>query len=137
MVAGGIGLALSLSASFAVWHREKQLAELELSARATSYALTLQFGITAYMRKLAGVRALFESISGVSREEFDTFSKQVLSDQTAIVGMSWVPRVTRDQRDLHERAAVRDGLPSYRIKSVASDGTLTPSPDRSEYFPVF
>jgi diguanylate cyclase (GGDEF)-like protein len=136
-VAGCLGLALSLSASFAVWHREKQLAELELSARANSYALTLQFGITAYLRKLAGLRALFDANSRVSREEFDTITKQLLSDQTAILGMSWIPRVTREERDAHERAGVREGLPGYHIKSVASDGSLAPSPDRSEYFPVF
>jgi diguanylate cyclase (GGDEF)-like protein len=137
IVAGSIGLVLSLSAAFTVWHREKQLAQLELSARASSYALTLQFGITAYLRKLAGLRALFDSNNSISREEFDTITKQLLSDQTAILGMSWVPRVTREERDAHERAGVREGLPGYHIKSVASDGSLAPSPDRSEYFPVF
>jgi diguanylate cyclase (GGDEF)-like protein len=137
MVAGGIGLALSLLASYAVWHRENQLAELELNARASTYALTLQFGITAYMRKVSGLRTFFDSKSSVSREEFDTFTKQLLSGQNAILGMSWIPRVMRNERDSHERAGVRDGLPGYHIKSIASDGTLTPSPDRSEYFPVF
>jgi diguanylate cyclase (GGDEF)-like protein len=137
IAAGSIGLVLSLSASFAVWHRERQLAELELSARASSHALTLQFGITAYLRKLAGLRALFDSNSRVSRQEFDTITKQLLSDQTAILGMSWIPRVTREERNAHERAGVREGLPGYHIKSVASDGSLAPSPDRSEYFPVF
>jgi diguanylate cyclase (GGDEF)-like protein len=137
IVAGCLGLALSLSAAFTVWHREKQLAELELNARASSYALTLQFGITAYLRKLAGLRASFDANSSISREEFDTITKQLLSDQTAILGMSWIPRVTHEERDAHERAGVREGLPGYHIKSVASDGSLAPAPDRSEYFPVF
>jgi diguanylate cyclase (GGDEF)-like protein len=137
LVAGGIGLVFSLSASFAVWHREKHLAELELSARASGYAQTLQFGIDAYMRKVSGLRALFDSTNNVGRDQFERFTKQLLSDQSAILGMSWVPRVTRDQRDSHERAGARDGLPDYRIKSVASDGSLAPSPDRSEYLPVF
>ena len=137
LVAGATGLAVSLSASYAVWHREMQLAELELNARASSYALTLQFGITAYMRKVSGLRTLFDSKVSVSREEFETFTKQLLSGQTAILGMSWIPRVTREERSSHERTAVREGLTGYYIKSVASDGSLTPSPDRSEYFPVF
>ena len=107
-----------------------QLAELELNARASSYALTLQFGITAYMRKVSGLRTLFDSKVSVSREEFQTFTKQLLGGQTAILGMSWIPRVTREERSSHERTAVREGLTGYYIKSVASDGSLTPSPDR-------
>jgi CHASE1-domain containing sensor protein len=114
-----------------------QLAELELNARASSYALTLQFGITAYMRRVSGLRTLFDSKVSVSREEFETFTKQLLSGQSAMLGMSWIPRVTREERASHERAAAREGLPNYYIKSVTSDGRLMPSPDRSEYFPVF
>jgi CHASE1-domain containing sensor protein len=45
--------------------------------------------------------------------------------------------VTREERTSHERAAAREGLPNYYIKSVTSDGRLMPSPVRSEYFPVF
>ena len=60
-----------------------------------------------------------------------------MSDQTAILGMSWLPRVARDQRVAHERAAVLDGMASYRIRSAAPDGSLVPSPELSEYFPVF
>jgi CHASE1-domain containing sensor protein len=137
LVVGGAGLALSLAASYAVWHREVQLAELELSSRASSYALTLQFGITAYIRRLSGLRTLFDSKVNVTRQEFATFTKQLLSGQTAILGMSWIPRVTREERTAHERAAEQEGLTNYHIKSVTSDGSLAPSPDRSEYFPSF
>ena len=72
----------------------------------------------------------------VSRAQFEQFTKQLMNDQTAILGMSWIPRVTRDQRVAHERAAVLDGIPGYRIRSVAPDGSMAPSPEKSEYFPV-
>jgi diguanylate cyclase (GGDEF)-like protein len=137
LIVGVGGLALSLSASYALWHREMQLAELELNARASSYALTLQFGITAYMRRVSGLRTLFDSKGSVSREEFESFTKQLLSGQSAMLGMSWIPRVMREERASHERAAARQGLRNYYIKSVTSDGRLIPSPDRSEHFPVF
>jgi diguanylate cyclase (GGDEF)-like protein len=137
VLAGGVGLALSILAWSAVWNREEQLTKLELGTRANTYALTLQFGIASFTRKVAGLRALFDSTTNVSRAEFEEITKYFLKDQIAILGMSWIPRVTRDQRDFHERAGVRDGLPGYRIKSVASDGSLAPSPEHSEYFPVF
>ena len=47
------GLILSVSAWFAVSHREDQLAALELSGRAESHALNLQVGIISYLRKVS------------------------------------------------------------------------------------
>jgi diguanylate cyclase (GGDEF)-like protein len=136
IVAGCVGLTLSLCAAFTVWHRAERLAQLELMARASNYDQTLHFGINMNMRAVTALRALFDS-TNVSRELFETFSKQVLSNQTAMRGMSWVPRVTRDERDAHELAAARDGLPDYQIKSLAADGSLISAPDRHEYFPMF
>ena len=89
-----------------------------------------------YMRRVAALRALFES-TNVSRELFEKFSKQVLSGQSAMRGMSWVPRVTHEARDAHERAAAADGLPDYQIKSLTADGVLASAPYRHEYFPMF
>jgi diguanylate cyclase (GGDEF)-like protein len=137
LAAAGVGLLLSIAVWFAVWHREEQLAGLELNNRANTYALTLQFGINAYMRKVEELRALFDSAGEVRREEFNKFTKQLLSDQNAVVGMTWVPRVTREERGAHERAGIRDGLPDYGIRSVGPDGTIAPSPERSEYLPIF
>jgi CHASE1-domain containing sensor protein len=57
--------------------------------------------------------------------------------QNAILGMSWIPRVTREQRAAYEHAATRDGIPAFRIKAVAADGSMAPSPEKDEYFPVF
>src|SRR5439155_485579 len=136
ILAGCVGLILSLCAAFTVWHRAHLLAELELSARAINYEQTLQFGINMNMRRVAALRALFDS-TNVSRELFEKFSKQVLSDQTATRGMSWVPRITRAERADHERMAEQEGLRGYRIKSMMADGTLAPAPDRAEYFPMF
>jgi len=61
ILAGCVGLILSLSAAFTVWHRANRLAELELTARASNYDQTLQFGINMYMRRVAALRSLFES----------------------------------------------------------------------------
>jgi diguanylate cyclase (GGDEF)-like protein len=132
------GLILSASAWFAVSHREDQMAALELNGRAEGHALNLQVGIISNLRRVSGLRALFESSDGsISRAQFDKFTKQVMNDQDAILGMSWIPRVARDQRVAHERAAVLGGIPDYRIKSVAANGSMAPSPEKNEYFPVY
>src|ERR1700730_9874160 len=132
-----IGLALSVSAWFFVSIREDRLSELELGTRAENHALILQNGIDEYVAKIAALRALFESSdSELSRREFTTFSEFLLRDQTAILAVTWIPRITRANRVAHELAAVREGLPGYRIKSVAADGSLAPSAAADEFFPV-
>ena len=131
------GLVASLSAWVAVSHRENELATLELSSRAYDHALNLQFGINSYLRKVAGLRSFFDVSGNVSRSQFERMTKQLMNDQNAILGMSWIPRIAREQRAAYEQAATRDGIPGYRIKAVAADGSLAPSPEKEEYLPVF
>jgi diguanylate cyclase (GGDEF)-like protein len=132
------GLLASASAWHAVSLSEDRLAKLELASSAENQALNLQVGITSNLRKVFALRALFESFDGkVSRAEFEQFARQLMNDQTALLAMSWLPRIPGDQRVAHERAAVLDGLAAYRIKSVTPDGSMAPSPEKSEYFPVF
>ena len=124
------GLVASLSAWVAVSHRENELAALELSSRAYGHALNLQFGINAYLRRVSGLRAFFDTSGNVSRAQFEKITKQLMNDQNAILGMSWIPRVTREQRAAYEQAATRDGIPGFRIKAVAADGSMAPSPEK-------
>ena len=135
-MAGAVGAILSLAASTAVWNREDGLAAQELIARGNSYHLAMQFGIDAYLSKVEALRALFDATKSVNCEEFEEFSAQILKNQTALRGMAWLPRVTAQERDAHERAAVTDGLVGYQIKSIAPDGSLVAAPSRDEYFPL-
>src|SRR3954451_2457912 len=137
LAACAIGLTLSLAAALATGQRELQLAQIELNGLANGYALTVQFGINTYMRKVIALRTLFDTFGTVSREQFAAFSKQLLTEQVAIVGMGWLPRVPREQREAHERSGAQEGLLGYHIKSARPDGTRAPAPDRDEHFPIF
>jgi len=131
-----LGLVLTASSWWAASLREDRDAALELETHASSHALALQYGMNEYIEELDALQALFQSNSEVSRREFSAFSEIVLRHEPATLAVSWIPRVTREQRVAHERAAAREGLADYRIKSVAADGGLVPAPDKSEYFPV-
>jgi diguanylate cyclase (GGDEF)-like protein len=138
IIAAVVGLALSIYVWRVVTLRENQQAELELSARANSHASILQNGIDQSLTKITALRALFQSADGaVSRQGFETFSEFLLRDQTAILAVSWIPRITGANRVAHELAAAREGFPGYRIKSIAADGSLAPSAAADEYFPIF
>ena len=138
IVAAVVGLALSVYVWRVVTVRENRQAELELSARANSDSLILQNGIDQYLTKITALRALFQSAdSTVSRREFKTFSEFLLRGQTAILAVSWIPRITRANRVAHELAAAGEGVPGYQINSITADGSLAPSAAADEYFPIF
>jgi diguanylate cyclase (GGDEF)-like protein/PAS domain S-box-containing protein len=130
-----------VSCWFAASVREDRLAELDLSARAHSHALVLQSEIGDHMAKLTALRALFEaSDRAISRAEFTSFSQSLLHGETAILAVSWIPRVAHSQRDAHELAAAAEGLTGYRIKSARpGEGMagMAPSAAMPEYFPMF
>jgi len=136
-VAAGIGLALSAGAWLAVSLWEDRLAKLSFDTTAQNYAMVLQNGLNEYLGKLAALRALFDSSPGITRGEFEVFARRLLQDESAIQNLSWVPRVRHDERAAYERAAVRDGLAGFHIQSSAEDGSLVPSPQRDEYYPIY
>ena len=94
--------------------------------------------VNEYFTKLSPLRAMFESAPGaVSEQEFVTFSNRLLRNQSAILSLSWMPRIRNEERAAHEQAAQREGGDDYRIRSVSEDGALGPSPAAAEYFPVY
>ena len=137
IAAGLVGLALSTAVWLTVSVWENRVTEQDFSARANSHALILQNGINEYIAKITALRALFESDSEVSRREFMAFTEFLLHDQTAMLAVSWIPRITHANRFTHELAAAHDGLPDYSIKAEAADSSLSPQADAAEYFPLF
>ena len=137
LVSAIIGIALSIAAAFMVSLWEDRYAKLAFNSIAENRFMMLQNGVTESLSKLMALRALFDSSDHVTRNEFETFARPVLQTTSAIQTLSWVPRVLRSERAEHERAAVEEGFAGYRIKAIAADGSMAPSPENSEYFPIF
>jgi diguanylate cyclase (GGDEF)-like protein len=119
---------------------EDRVAIREFQSVAQNQFGILQNGINQYLSRLVALRALFESSRDeVSRRQFEIFAERTLRDQTAIQSVSWIPRVSHEERAARERSAIDDGIPGYHIKAVAlgPDGSLAPSQERDEYFPIF
>src|SRR5580693_4429250 len=140
LTASAIGVALSIGGGLLVSQWEDRVAIREFQSIAENQSGILQNGINQYLSRLVALRALFQSSRDeVSRRQFEIFAEKILRDQTAIQSVSWVPRVSHAERAARERAAIDDGIPGYRIKAVGlgPDGSLAPSPERDEYFPIF
>jgi CHASE1-domain containing sensor protein len=132
------GVTLSGGAALIIAHWETKVAELTFNTRANNIASTLQSGLNRYFAKIVAFRGLLEAAEhGVTRREFRNFADRILEGQPAILSVSWIPRVRHDERAAHERAAVKDGIADYRIRSIGPDGQTTVSPEQDEYFPVY
>ena len=137
VAAGCIGVALSVAGFFAISHRADGIAALEFDAHAKSHAMMLQNGINDYLDNVSALRALFQASDQVDRQEFQTFTDLLLRHRKGMLAFSWIPRITRDERAAHERAALAEGLVGYRIKSANRNDAVAGAPDQSEYFPIF
>jgi diguanylate cyclase (GGDEF)-like protein/PAS domain S-box-containing protein len=138
LTAGVVGIVASLAVWALTVTSENRTFALEYAQRADNQASVLQDGISNYLDRLYSVRALFDSSNhAIARDEFESFSNSLLVNRIAILNISWIPRVKRDERSAHESAAARDGLPDYHIRAIGPDGSLPVSPDQDEYFPKY
>jgi diguanylate cyclase (GGDEF)-like protein len=133
-----LGAALSFATYSAVAVREDNAVKQDFMFRASNAASALQSGMDAYFDKISALRALFESSDGpVSRQTFEIFADRLLRGQSAILSVSWIPRVGHDQLAAYERAAALDGIAGYHIKSFAPDNAVKISPEEDEYYPIY
>ncbi len=138
LVAAGIGLLLSLIAAYAVGRWEQRVNSAEFEGVAATELIVLQNGINEYLSRLVALRTLFESANEeVTRSEFEVFSARLFENHPGLLRVGWLPKINRKERADYEAAAVDDGVVGYRIKSFTADGSLSPAPQSSEYFPVF
>ena len=138
LVAACIGLLVSLAGACAIGQWEQRVNKAEFEGVAETQAIVLQNGLNEYIMRLVALRTLFESTNEeITRSEFETFSGRLFERHPGIVRVAWVPRINRKERAEYEAAAIGDGISGYQIRSLGADGSITTSPQRDEYFPVF
>ena len=138
ILVGAAGIGMSLTAALLSESHESEHAELQFQVLAENHFMVIQNGLNEYVNRLRAMRALFDSTEDrVTRREFETFARPLLLENSAIVTLSWVPRVLQSERAEHERAGSAEGIAGYRIKAMEEDGRLVLSSAQSEYYPIF
>jgi diguanylate cyclase (GGDEF)-like protein len=138
LVAGCIGLLLSMIAAIAVGRWEQRTTSVEFEGVAATELIVLQNGINEYLSRLMALRTLFESANEeITRSEFEVFSGRLLENHPGLLRVAWLPKIYGRERAEFESAAVNDGLVGYRIRSFTADGSVVRAPPGSQYFPVY
>src|ERR1700712_4831134 len=101
-----LGVAMSAATWFYVSTFDEKIALKAFYQEATDSTRLLTNGLDEYSNKLIAIGTLFSATQhDLTRAEFVAFSSTLFKDQPAILGLSWVPIVTRGGRLAHELAA--------------------------------
>jgi CHASE1-domain containing sensor protein len=136
LAAGCLGVAVAVSAWFAVSVWEERLATAKFTDVAGDYARVLQNGLDEHVGELLSIRAFYDSSREVDADEFALFTRQILAGQSGRMRVIWCPHVNRNERAEFERKQAEKGLAGYSITNWTMNARPAPSPERDEYFPV-
>ncbi len=139
-----LSVALPLCITFAVavavfsiakaWENERVRREFEGRTQVLHNAIEKSFG--DYSEVLHNLSSCYMSSVEVTRDEFRQFVQFPLRQHPDILGLSWNPRITADQRDDFERTIREQGQADFQITEQDEQGRSTAAPSRPHYYPV-
>ncbi len=109
-----LGVAVAVSAWFAVSVWEQRLARAKFNAVAGNYASILQNGLDDFLANITALRAFYDASHTVDPDEFALFTGQLNRGKDDVMRLLWCPRVTRQDRAAFETARRENGSPGFR-----------------------
>jgi len=87
---------------------------------------------------LYGAKGLFVASNFVSKDEFDLFARQVLSNNDTIAALEWIPNISHEQRQAFLNTTRNaNGMPNFNILEKNPNGDMVVAGERERYFPVY
>ena len=105
----------------------------EIAARERAASIVEEFRIP--IEQLFSVRRLFDSVGGVEREVFESFSEPIMR-RYGVRGIRWAPYIQADERDDFERNGKRLWGHDFAILDHDAEGVFFRAGTRAQYFPV-
>jgi diguanylate cyclase (GGDEF)-like protein len=127
-----IGIALSVVASQSAQQETRREAQLRFATTAANATVQVERRFAAYFEVLAGLRALFDTVDSVSRENFQRYVR-ALALQRHLPGfevLNFAPYVSAASRDAFEKAQQNDPSLPRGVKFA-----ISPPGVRDSYHP--
>jgi len=116
--------------------KEEQMLFFEFEDQSKEITATIQKEISLNLEKLVSLNALFIIAHPISRENFKSFTHHILTSNTSIQALSWVPKINYQEKSLLEDLAHKEGFLDFAITEKKGPDLVAVS-KRSEYFPVY
>ena len=89
------------------------------------------------LHDLQALSAFCNADREAGRREFRTFAAAIMTGNSGIQALEWIPRVPAAARETYEQAARDDGLATFQVTELGPEGELVRAARRDEYLPVF
>ncbi len=133
-----LGVGLSYLAFLGIWKLSDDMIAERFARNSADIATSVRRSLDASVNDLESIAAFDAASNLVERGEFRAFVKPLLSyRKSATVYCGWVPRVSGAQRAAFVAEGRREGFADFEIEDLGAVGKQVPSPDRTEYFPIF
>jgi len=132
-----LGVGLTLSAFVLARTKENERVFSRLRSQCEHHSNLLEREVAVAIEAVRSVGAFFDSSHEVTPQEFETFSRELLTAHSGIQALEWIPRVSDSQREEYVRAAQRAGFPNFQITERVAQGRIQRARRRDEYFPVY
>ena len=129
------GIVISLLLARLLRDHEQQLIAVQFQHDGMRRIEAIQNAATDRLNVVDIIEAFYSGSRLVERDEFHTFAKPLLARFQGVTAIGWVPLITQDERDEHERATEKDGFPNYRINEQ-KNGRIVNATERDYYLPI-
>lgn len=115
---------------------EKQQLETSIANDLNIVSNSLDNTIDHNIQSLRAVQGLAEASPSIDRLSFEAFTAPLLSNSSAMNGISWVPRVKLSERTAYEKKFQDEGFQNFTIYQKDENGNNLPASKRDEYYSV-
>jgi class 3 adenylate cyclase/CHASE1-domain containing sensor protein len=116
--------------------KEEQIHRKIFESQAKEVIASVQRQVSVNLEKLVSLEAFYDVVYPVSKEDFSTFARHLVSENSSIKGLEWAPRVKQEDKEHFQENSSEQGFKGFRIAEKV-DGNLTEVLKRPEYFPVY
>ncbi|MCS6814856.1 MAG: CHASE domain-containing protein [Cyanobacteria bacterium] len=130
------GVGLSIAAFNTVRSRENQRIREEFRQQVDHLTSALEHSIADKLEVSQALTAFYAASGQVNRRQFQLFVQPFLGKHKGIHALSWVARVSGEDRLRYEQAIAAEGFPNFSIYQRDDTGKVSKQSLQVEYFPV-
>jgi signal transduction histidine kinase len=133
----GLGLGLSLGATWLVAQWEATRRQIQFQQQIENLSTALQRSLNRYTDVLTFLHDYYRvAAEPVSRQDFAEFVSRSLVSYPGIQALEWAPLVRAGDRAVFEAGVQAEGYPGFTITELSPTGQLQRAGERAEYVPV-
>ncbi len=105
-------------------------------AQAKIQSDAIEYEIHKNLESVKALKSLFSVTENISAPQFQSFTKDFITTNSAIQALEWIPQISASERAEFEQSARGEGFPEFKITERLIQGTMTKAAQRDIYYPV-